>query len=52
LENIELWEVTLNLDKNKMDSFQFCVSYEVNGNTYWDNNFGANYNKNYYIPSV
>lgn len=51
-KNLELWEVTLNLDKDKMDSFQYCVSYEVNGNTYWDNNFGANYNKNYYIPSV
>lgn len=46
----ETWSVTLNLDENKMDSFQYCVSYEVNGQTYWDNNFGANYNRNHYLP--
>lgn len=46
----ERWNVTLNLDEDKMDSFQYCVSYEVNGQTYWDNNFGNNYNRSYYKP--
>ena len=47
---LELWDVTLNLDENKIDSFQYCISYEVNGKIYWDNNFGTNYNKNHYLP--
>lgn len=49
-QNFEYWSVTLNLDENKMDSFQFCIKYEVNGNTYWDNNFGRNYNRSFYRP--
>ena len=46
--NGELWAVDLDLDQNNLDGFQFCICYEVNGQTYWDNNFGANYDKNYY----
>ena len=47
--NAETWGVTLNLDESKMDDFHYCVSYQVNGTTtYWDNNFGANYDKSYY----
>lgn len=46
--NGELWAVDLDLDQNNLDGFQFCICYEVNGQTYWDNNFGANYNKDYY----
>lgn len=46
----EQWSVTLNLDENKMDSFQYFVSYEVNGQTYLDNKFGANYDRNHYLP--
>lgn len=46
--NTEVWGVTLNLDESKRDSLQYCVSYEVNGQTHWDNNFGANYNGYYY----
>lgn len=49
-EEYETWDVTLNLDENKMDSFQYCVSYEVNGETYWDSKFGANYDKSHYLP--
>lgn len=48
--NFEVWSVTLNLDENKMDSFQYCVCLEANGQTYWDNNFGANYDKSHYLP--
>ena len=46
--NGELWSVDLDLDQDNLDGFQFCICYEVNGQTYWDNNFGANYDKNYY----
>lgn len=45
----EVWSVALNLDADKMDSFHYCISYEVNGQTYWDNNFGANFDKNFYM---
>lgn len=45
--NSEIWKVTLNLDSDKRDSFHYCLCYEVNGQTYWDNNFGANYDASY-----
>lgn len=41
--NSEIWNVTLNLDSDKRDSFHYCLYYVVNGQTYWDNNFSANY---------
>ena len=44
----ELWDVTLNLDDTSHDNFEFCVFYQVNGQTYWDNNFGSNYDITYY----
>ncbi len=44
----EIWEVTLNLDPDKRDSFQYSLCYQVNGQTYWDNNFGSNYDSTYY----
>lgn len=44
----ETWSINLNIDESKMNSFQYCVYYEVNGQTYWDSNFGANYNHEYY----
>lgn len=43
----ETWTIDLKLDTSNLDSFQFCISYEVNGQTYWDNNFGSNYDINY-----
>ena len=48
--NYENWTVTLNLNENKMDSFHYYVTYQVNGHTYIDNNFGANYNTSHYLP--
>lgn len=44
----ELWDTTLSLDANKINGFQYYVYYQVNGQTYYDNNFGVNYNKDYY----
>lgn len=46
----ERWGVTLNLDENKMDSFQYFVSYEVNGQTFLDNKVGTNYDRSHYLP--
>lgn len=46
--NEELWDTTLSLDANKINGFQYYVYYQVNGQTYYDNNFGVNYNKDYY----
>lgn len=48
--NMERWGVTLNLNESNLDSFHYCISYEVNGQTYWDNNCGANYDRSFYRP--
>lgn len=45
--DIERWNVCLDLDEDKMDSFHYCIYYQVNGQTYWDNNFNENYDKNF-----
>lgn len=44
--NNEYWKTTLNIPISS-DGFEFCVYYQVNGQTYWDNNFGSNYNSSY-----
>lgn len=46
--NDELWTVTLDIDEDNSSSVQYCIRYDVNGQTYWDNNFGANYDSNFY----
>lgn len=45
----ELWTVNLNLDDRGTSNFQYCVYYQVNGQTYWANNFGQNYDATYYM---
>jgi hypothetical protein len=45
-EGNELW--TTYLSEANSDGFQYCISYTVNGKTYWDNNFGANYDRLFY----
>jgi hypothetical protein len=45
--NEEEWQTALILDPNKKDQFQYYVYYQVSGQTYYDNNFGINYNVNY-----
>lgn len=44
LDGSERWNTDLKLDENKEANFHYAISYEVNGQTYWDNNFGNNYN--------
>ncbi|MCI8408012.1 MAG: hypothetical protein HFJ09_01905 [Lachnospiraceae bacterium] len=43
----ELWTGSITINTNKKNAFKFCVFDKVNGNTYWDNIFGANYDINY-----
>lgn len=45
--NEELWSVDIGLDTNNSGPLQYCIYYEVNGQTYWDNNFGSNYDSTY-----
>lgn len=46
--SMEYW--TTDIDGDDSDGFQYCISYTVNGKTYWDNNFGQNYNGSFYRP--
>lgn len=48
-DGTEIWSVTLPLDSYQLNSFEYCVCYQVNGQTYWANNFGENYDSNYVI---
>ena len=50
-DGTENWKTTLNVDSSKLDSFAYAVCYKVNGQTYWANNFGANYNADYIMHS-
>lgn len=45
--NSEYWSTNLCLPAST-SGFQFCIYYQVNGQTYWDNNFGFNYDSTYY----
>ncbi len=45
----EYWTAALPLSKYDAANFKYCVSYTVNGRTYWANNFGANYDASYRV---
>ncbi|MCX7920795.1 MAG: CBM21 domain-containing protein [Clostridia bacterium] len=40
--NLESWSFAIN-NLSPTATVKYCISYTVNGVTYWDNNFGANY---------
>jgi len=40
--NVEHWSFHVKLPED-VTNIQFAIAYEVNGFTYWDNNFGQNY---------
>ncbi|WP_020407020.1 carbohydrate-binding protein [Hahella ganghwensis] len=43
---VEYWSMTTTgpeMQDISVDQIEFVISYEVNGQTYWDNNFGQNY---------
>lgn len=44
LDGSEYWATTVDLNPNTTSNFHYAVGYVVNGVTYWDNNFGSNYN--------
>lgn len=48
-DGTENWGTHLTIDDSKLGSYEYCVCYEVNGQTYWANNFGENYDYHYYI---
>ncbi len=48
-DGTENWLTKLTLEKSDTSGFQYCVYYQVNGQTYWANNFGQNYDSSYYI---
>ena len=42
----EIWSTEIKVQDSS--SLQFSISYTVNGRTYWDNNFGFNYDRSFY----
>jgi hypothetical protein len=50
--NCENWNTVINLNSNNQSGFQYYVYYQVNGQTYYDNNFGLNYNIDYNYPEI
>ena len=47
-DGTETWKGTIRRSP-ETSNFQYCVCYEVNGQTYWANNFGENYNYEYRV---
>ena len=49
-DGTELWstELSLPVTGEYSANLQYAIKYEVNGQTYWDNNFGRNYNDSDY----
>ena len=48
-DGTEEWTASLNDYIEDFSGFQYCISYTVNGRTYWANNFGKNYDSSYRI---
>ena len=46
-DGTETWEVFLPFNFDQYKEFEYCVYYQVNGQTYWANNFGQNYDASY-----
>ena len=42
-DGTERWYARLGKKITDANAFQYCIYYTVNGQTYWANNFGANY---------
>ncbi len=49
-DGTETWTTILSLESlQNSEDFEYAICYQVNGNTYWANYFGENYNFNYSI---
>ncbi len=45
----EDWAANIKTYTDDFSGFEFCVYYEVNGQTYWANNFNQNYDASYRV---
>ena len=45
----ELWSADISTITTDLSGFEFCVYYNVNGQTFWANNFNQNYDASYRI---
>ncbi len=49
----EKWSTEIDIrnanNNGSYDGFEYAICYQVNGQTYWANNFGANYDINYCV---
>ena len=50
-DGTELWNTELSISDNSYSKLIYAIKYEVNGQTYWDNNFGRNYTATNYRRS-
>ena len=50
-DGTETWTTYLKISNTECHSenFQYAICYRVNGREYWANNFGANYDRSYYV---
>ena len=48
-DGTELWTASIPDYIKDYSGFQYCISYTVNGRTYWANNFGENYDTSYRV---
>ncbi len=48
-DGTEVWDAQLTVNGSNLKNFEYCLSYTANGKTYWDNNFGENYDYTYTI---
>lgn len=48
-DGTEHWTAVLNDNIRDTSGFQYCMSYKVNGTTYWANNFNKNYDASYRV---
>lgn len=49
-DGTELWDTTIDISGRINNGFHYALSYKVNGQTYWDNYFGKNYDSPLYSP--
>ena len=48
-DGTEVWDARLTVNGSDLKNFKYCLSYTANGKTYWDNNFGENYDYTYIL---
>ena len=51
-DDTELWNTELSIPTSFITHVKYAIKYEVNGQTYWDNNFNRNYATSNYTTTV